>query len=148
MPSGEGRQRENPRGTKCLREHPPPTRTNPSGGSEGDGFLGGSKPLKRRYEAERFCGKAHERIGRRKRRSDRPGGDKALKGEAHERWRLKEASKDAGTRRRVERVAKPLGVTFREHGNAFGTLARKGREEMGPCFRICCRAEELTRGAG
>jgi len=83
------------------------------------------KPLKRRYEAERFYEKAHERKGRQKRRSDHPGGDKALKSEAHERWGLKEASKEVGTYPHVKRVAKPFNVTSREQGNAFGTRVRK-----------------------
>jgi hypothetical protein len=54
------------------------------------------KPLKRRYEAERFCRKAQERKGRWIHRSDHPGGDKALKGEAQECWGLKKASKEVG----------------------------------------------------
>jgi hypothetical protein len=72
---------------------------------------------------------------------------KALKGEAHERWRLKEASKEEGAEPHVKRVAKPFGVASRGQGNAFGTRLERVGEEKGSFFRICCRAETLTRGA-
>lgn len=97
-PSG-GRAREVKNAYESIL---PPIRTNPSGSVKGDGFPGGSKPLKRRYEAARFCEEAQERRGERERSSDHLRGDKALKGEAHERWGLKKASKVLGTDPRQE----------------------------------------------
>ena len=85
------------------RRATPLPRINTPGREQGDGFPGGIEPLKRQCEAERFCGKAQERKGRRKRRPDHPGGEKALKGEAHERWRLKEISKEVEAERHVKR---------------------------------------------
>jgi hypothetical protein len=87
------RRRECPRGQKAQESISPRPGLILRVAIRGTAFQRGSKPLKRRYKAERFCRKAHERIGRRKRRSDPLEGDKALKGEAHERWGLKEASK-------------------------------------------------------
>jgi hypothetical protein len=97
MPFGEGQWWESPRGRKAQESICPRPGLILRVARRGTAFQGGSKPLKRRYEAERFCKKAHERIGRRKRRSDHLEGDKALKSEAHERWGLKEASKEVGT---------------------------------------------------
>jgi hypothetical protein len=97
MPSGEGQRWESPRGQKAQESICPRSGLILRVAPRGTAFQGGSKPLKRRYEVERFRRKAHERIGRRKRRSDPLEGDKALKGEAQERWGLKEASKEAGT---------------------------------------------------
>jgi hypothetical protein len=104
----------------------PLPRINTPGREKGDGFPGGIKPLKRQCEAERFCGKAQERKGRRKRRPDHPGGEKALKGEAHERWRLKEISKGVGAERHVKRVAKPSRRDFPRAGQSFRDAGSKG----------------------
>jgi len=102
-----GRAEGEPERSESPGEHAPPSRTNPPGGNQGDGFSGGGKPLKRRCKAVRFRRKAQERKEERKLHLDHPRGEKALKGEAHERWRLKEASKGNGARRHVMRVAKP-----------------------------------------
>jgi hypothetical protein len=42
-----------PERSESSREQSAPTRTNPSGGTKGHGFLGGSKPLERRGKAVR-----------------------------------------------------------------------------------------------
>jgi hypothetical protein len=42
-----------PERSESSREQLAPTRTNPSGGTKGHGFLGGSKPLERRGKAGR-----------------------------------------------------------------------------------------------
>lgn len=96
MPSGEGQRRESPKGQKAQESICPRPGLILWVAPRGTAFQGGSKPLKRRYEAERFRKKAHERKGRRKRCSDHLEGDKALKGEAHERWGLKEVPKEVG----------------------------------------------------
>lgn len=65
------------------------------------------KSLKHRCEVERFYKKVQERrevevtLLRSSERS------KALKGEAHERWKLKEVSKGSGASFYIQRVAKP-----------------------------------------
>lgn len=41
-----------PERSESPREQEPPTRANPPGGTKGDGFPGGIKPLKRRCKAE------------------------------------------------------------------------------------------------
>jgi len=66
-----------------------PTGSNPPGGRKGRGSCDGSKPLKRRWKAARFFKKAQERTGERELFFDHRTGDKALKGEAYERWGLK-----------------------------------------------------------
>jgi len=68
---GEGRERrpatarwrENLRGLKAQESSLAPTRANHLGSNEGYGWRGGSKPLRRRHEAEGSCGKARERTG-------------------------------------------------------------------------------------
>jgi len=67
-----------------------------------------------------------------------PGRRKALKREAHERWGLKEASKDEGARRLPERVAKPWGET------SWGQ-AKTPRQE-GFFHPEMLKGRELTRG--
>jgi len=96
-----------PERSESPREHRPPARINIPGGTKGDGFPGGIKPLKRRCKAEGVLRKSAgaERGGETRSRS--PGGSKALKGEAHERWGLKQASKGSGMDPHVMRVAKP-----------------------------------------
>jgi hypothetical protein len=128
-------------------EHEPLARFNPPGSTEGDGFSGGIKPLKRRCKAE---GVLRESAGAERGEETLPRSPerrKALKGEAHERWRLKQASKGLGVDRHAMRVAKPYCVTSGGQGNAFRTRPRKGCEEKDPGVRICCRADKLQRGA-
>jgi hypothetical protein len=84
----DGRTRE----ARRPRRARVPTRPKPSGSSEGYGFSGGIKPLKRGHQAGRFDGKAPERRGKLERVFRSPGRSKALKGEAQECWELKEAS--------------------------------------------------------
>jgi len=51
---------------------------------------------------------------------------KALKGEAQERWELKEASKGCEARTPIERVAKPEGGTSGETGQSPPDISSKG----------------------
>lgn len=74
-----------------------PPRINTPGSKEGHSCPGGSKPLERRCQAEKFGRKAQERKRALERVNRSPGWKKALKGEAHECWGLKEASE--GSRR-------------------------------------------------
>jgi hypothetical protein len=74
-----------------------PPRVNTSGSEEGHSCPGGSNPLERRCQAERFGKKAQERRRALERVNRSPERNKALKSEAHERWGLKEASE--GSRR-------------------------------------------------
>ncbi|HLG18539.1 MAG TPA: hypothetical protein VI895_01830 [Bdellovibrionota bacterium] len=53
-------------------------------------------------------------------------GVKALKGETHERWELKEASKDGETKSAV-RVAKPCERGFLREGQNLQDVFSKGR---------------------
>ena len=76
MPSGEDPQRESPKGRKAQESISPRPELILRMAERGTAFRGGMKPLKRRREAERFCGKAQERKGRRKRRSDHPEGER------------------------------------------------------------------------
>jgi hypothetical protein len=64
------------------------------------------KPLERRQQAGRFVGKAPERKKGWKQLIRSRRWRKASKGEAQERWRLKEAPKVCEDKT-VERVAKP-----------------------------------------
>lgn len=85
--------RESLKSLKTQESITVPTRTNPLGCSEEHGFLGGSKSLEHRCKA--FS------VLRQSARAERngeilfgsPKGRKALKGGAHERWGLKDASK-------------------------------------------------------
>jgi hypothetical protein len=88
--AGEPERSEHP------REHEPLTRVNPPGGTKGDGFSGGIKPLKRRCKAEGVLWKSARAERGEETLPRSPERSKALKGEAHERWRLKEASKESG----------------------------------------------------
>jgi len=65
------------------------------------------KPLKRRCEVERFYKQAQEWKEEAVTLLRSSGRRKALKGEAHERWRLKKAFKGRGVKFYVTRVAKP-----------------------------------------
>jgi hypothetical protein len=84
-------------------------------GSQGRGWPGGMKPLRRRCEAVGFRKKARERKGVREIDPRSTGRRKALKGKAHERWRLEYASEVPGADA-AERVAKPCGWDFRWDG--------------------------------
>lgn len=101
--SGGGRASE----VRSPREHAVPVRTKPPGTTRETAHPWGETaeaPTSGRWGLTR------------KRRSGEVGGNpfrvtggrKALKGEAHERWRLKDASKDRRVHA-VERVAKPYG---------------------------------------
>lgn len=102
---GEGRERcpapvqrrENPRGRNTQESNLAPTRAKHSGSDEGHGWFGGRKPLRRRCEAVWSRREARERREDRETGLRSSGWSKALKGEARERWRLKNASKDWGT---------------------------------------------------
>jgi len=96
-----------PERSESPREHQPPTRANPPGGRQGDGFSGGIKPLKRRCMAVEVLWKSAGAAGGGETRPRSAGRRKALKGEAHERWRLKQVSKELGVDRHARRVAKP-----------------------------------------
>jgi hypothetical protein len=80
---------------------------------KGYGFSGGNKPLRRRCKAAEVMqgsARAEGAVG-----NDGPitGEElKALKGKAHERWKLKDTSKVRGSDS-TERVAKPCGWDFR-----------------------------------
>jgi hypothetical protein len=88
-------------------EHATPTRTNPPGSNKGFGFLGGMNALKRRCVADEVMQKsARANRGDGNVVSTTEGEVKALKGETHERWGLKEASK-GGETESAGRVAKP-----------------------------------------
>jgi len=85
-----------------------PAGTKTPGCKKGHGSRDGTKPLKRRWKAARFSKKAQERNEERELFFDHRAGDKALKGEAYERWGLKEASKGSRAKEtHIERVAKP-----------------------------------------
>jgi len=74
---------------------------------EEDGFLDGIKPLKRRCEVERSYKKAQEWREEAVTLLRPSGRRKALKGEAQERWRLRDASEECVVMFYVMRVAKP-----------------------------------------
>jgi len=61
---------------KSSGEQKVPTWTKHLGSKKGHGFSGGSKPLKRRYQAERFDGKTQEWRVERKLFIDHLGGEK------------------------------------------------------------------------
>jgi hypothetical protein len=72
---------------------------------------------------------------------------KALKGKAHERWKLKDASKVRGADS-IERVAKPCGWDFRvSRAKPLGRLIERSSAQKGSSVRKCCRAMKLRRGA-
>jgi hypothetical protein len=72
---------------------------------------------------------------------------KALKGKAHERWKLKDASKVRGADS-IERVAKPCGWDFRaSRAKPLGRWIERSGAEKGSSVRKCCRAVKLKRGA-
>lgn len=96
-----------PGGLRSSREHTIPTWTNPPGSNKGFGFLGGMNALKRRCVADEVMQKSARAKGNAGNViSTTEREDKALKGETHERWELKEASK-GGETKSAERVAKP-----------------------------------------
>jgi len=66
-----------------------PARTNPSGGVEGHGSLGGKKSLERRCKAHWVLWQSAGTERDRETDFGLPKGRKALKGEAQERWGLK-----------------------------------------------------------
>jgi len=72
-----------------------------------DGFSDGIKPLKHRCKVERFYKKVQERREVEVTLLRSFEESKALKSEAHERWKLKEVSKDYGVECCIKRVAKP-----------------------------------------
>lgn len=83
-----------PERSKGLGEHVPLARTNPlSGKRRGDGFSGGIKSLGRRLKAGMVLGKSARAEGVRETCFRPRERRKALKGEAHECWELKKASK-------------------------------------------------------
>jgi hypothetical protein len=92
----EGPAAGEPERSESPGEQLPLVRVNPPGGIEGDGFSGGTNPLKRRCEAEVVLRKSAGAERRGVTRGRSPGRSKALKGEAQERWRLKQAPKGLG----------------------------------------------------
>jgi hypothetical protein len=112
-----------------------------------DGFSGGSKPLKPRelsqFESVRK-GRSGEIFWKTEYRS--PGGRKALKSEAPERWGLKNIPK--------VRMAKPRRGSRNPSAALTGSqatfsvrLPKRRDEQKGQPFRKCCRARKLKRGA-
>lgn len=89
-------RRESPRGRKPRRARAP-TRINRSGSEKGHGFFGGRKPLERRCKAVKVLQGSAGAEGRRETFYRSPGRRKALKGEAQERWGLKEASEGSAS---------------------------------------------------
>jgi hypothetical protein len=70
-----------------------------------------------------------------------------LKGEAQERWGLREAPEDGlnGDRREGSQT---LGVGLSGvRATASGRFIARWGDKKGSAIRKCCRAEELTRGA-
>lgn len=92
-PFSSARRREHLKGLKPKGAGRPCPGLNTREANEGHGWFGGMKPLGRRCEAARSYTKARER--KEDRETDfRPSSRrKASKGEAHERWRLKETPK-------------------------------------------------------
>lgn len=124
-------------------------RTNPLGGVEGHGSLGGIKSLERRYKAHRVLWQSAGMKRSRETGSGSPKGRKALKGEAHERWGLKEASKVEVVRKyRREEGSQTLNAGLSEsRAMLFGRSFKRGNEKKDDLRRKCCRAEDLMRGA-
>lgn len=87
-----GRFEGRPEGSQSPREQKPPPRRKKLGSVKGDGSSEGRKPLRRRFQAERFGKGARERREGRETFSRSFDGRKALKGKAQECWELKEAS--------------------------------------------------------
>lgn len=87
-----GRSEGRPEGSQSPGEHKPPPRRKKLGSVKGDGSSEGRKPLRRRFQAERFGKGARERREGRETFSRFFDGRKALKGKAQECWELKEAS--------------------------------------------------------
>jgi hypothetical protein len=85
-------------------------------------LLDGIKPLKRRCEAERSHKKAQEWKEEAVTLLRPSGRSKALKGEAQERWELRDASKGYEVTLYVKRVAKPENVAFGRKGKSYRTL--------------------------
>jgi len=101
-----------PERSESSREQQVPTRANHLGCNKGHGFLGGSKPLKRRGKVVRFYRKAQERREEPARVFRSPGRSKALKSEAQERWGLKEIPKDLGAKPSHREGSQTLGWDF------------------------------------
>jgi len=91
-----------------------------------DGFLGGIKPLKRRCEVERSYKKAQEWREEEVTLLRPSGRSKALKGEAQERWRLRDASEEYVVTFYVQRVAKPYNVASDRKSKTYRTLDQTG----------------------
>jgi len=87
------RRRECPRDRKAQESKSARLPTKHREGAKGYGWLGGIKPSRRRYKATRFCRKARGRREERESALRSSSRRKALKGEAHERWELKDAPK-------------------------------------------------------
>jgi hypothetical protein len=115
---------------------------------KGYGFSGGNKPLRRRCKAaEVMQGSARAEVVVGNDGSTTGEELKALKGRAHERWKLKDASKGRGADS-IERVAKPCGWDFRaSRAKPLGRLVARPGAEKGSSVRKCCRAMKLMRGA-
>jgi hypothetical protein len=87
---GGSRRRENLRGQKSQESSCPRLGLILREAKEGNGFSRGRKPLRRRSKVVRFWGKARERREGRETLPRSRERRKALKGEAQERWGLKE----------------------------------------------------------
>jgi len=73
------------------------------------------------------------------------GRSKALKGEAQERWELKEASQGARARESAGRVAKPWGRHLKEtEASVSGRLAERPGEKWGDRFWNMLKSEQVS----
>jgi len=124
-------------------------RTNPSGGVEGHGSLGGMKSLERRHKAHRVLWESAGTKRGWETDFGSPKGRKALEGEAHERWGLKEASKVEVVRKnRCEEGSQTLNAGLSEsRATLFERSFERRNEKKDDLYRKCCRAEDLMRGA-
>jgi hypothetical protein len=121
-----------------------PTRRKTSGCDEGNGFPGGIKPLKRRREALRV---SRESAGAERRRvtfGRSPGRRKALKGEAYERWELKEAPE--GARAQIRREgSQTLWVEPPDtRATVSGRLIERWGEKRGDRIREMLKSEKAS----
>lgn len=128
------------------REHTSPTRRKKSGCEQGERLSGWD-------QAAVASARGPSRVLRENARAERgrvtffrsPGRRKALKGEAHERWELKEAPQGAKAFQAVERVAKPWGRYLKEtRATVSGRPAERRGEKRGDRFRNMLKGTEVS----